>query len=113
METENTEIILGGDFNADIREGENDVLWKKLRDVMINELRMSMLVQGHTHQEARQGMLCKERQIDHIYTNINRKSSKEHAETKPGLSHKLINTIVKKSLKMMRIRQQRERTKKK
>ena len=50
---ENKDLILGGDFNSDIREGEIDVLRSMIRDTMIRDLGMTitMTVTGTTHQE--------------------------------------------------------------
>ena len=78
---------MGGDFNADMRIGENDSLGRILKENLIEEMGLQMTIEEFTHQEIRQGRLCRERHIDHIYTNMTNKITGSKATEIAGLNH--------------------------
>ena len=101
IESEGKEIVLGGDFNCDPRITENDGLGKFLREDLMDSTGLEMIVKEPTHQEIRKGKPCRNRLIDHIYTNHKQKVQKVHVRHVGGCHHKLIVAEPKRNVNSM------------
>ena len=99
VENEKKEIAIGGDFNAGTILDEGDVLGKMLREEFMDSTGVEMLVKEPTHQELRGGKHCKNRLIDHFYSNNKNKVKSVEAVNLSGSKHKLVVAEICRNMK--------------
>ena len=117
---EEKDVILGGDLNAHIWQGEGgdetDNMGRRLVEELTGEAGLEMVVKEITHQEVRRGVLCKGRCIDHMFTNIPYRQGKVNVEQIAGSHHSLVysaftKAVVRKGPGQRRVRVRKTYTK--
>ena len=98
--SENKRIYIGGDFNASVGvNGETkDTIGADLEEILICDAGLDMIVKEATHQEVKNGVLCRARTIDHIYTNSPEKTLNTRAINEAGSHHKLLITKIRENM---------------